>query len=201
MQVYKLVPALQRRQREPDGFSPLELEPSTPESQTQTVVLSKTHTLLHPLKGACHRVLPVSYVPLWFRHRALLPSLSLALLYLTVLSFSGQMITFLIAIGYNSLHIGAARTVSSIFELSATWIAPKLIKKVGPVRGGIWSLNWQIIWLAAGVSGFFADWSGSRSSSILGASALVGGVILSRVGLWCFDLSAQNIIQDVSVTR
>ena len=52
-------------------------------------------------------------------------------------------------------------------------------------------------WLAAGASWFFADWAGDGKSSLASVSGLVGGVILSRVGLWGYDLAAQNIIQDV----
>ncbi|CAI0644172.1 unnamed protein product [Colletotrichum noveboracense] len=147
------------------------------------------------LKSKIQTVFPVSAIPFYFSHPALRPSLSLALLYFTVLSFSGQMITFLLSVGYNSFHIGIARTISTVFELSATWAAPKLMDKIGPIRAGIWSLSWQMIWLAAGVGWFFADKSQKRTSSIEAVSGLVGGVILSRVGLWGYDLSAQTIIQ------
>jgi hypothetical protein len=60
----------------------------------------------------------------------------------------------------------------------------------------MWSLSWQMIWLAAGVSWFMADWA-EKKTSVLSVSGLVGGVILSRIGLWSYDLAAQNIIQDV----
>lgn len=141
-------------------------------------------------------VVPVQSIPFYFRHPAFLASVSLALLYLTVLSFSGQMITFLLATGYNSTHVGVARTVSTVFELSATWISPRLIRRIGAVRAGIWSLSWLMMWLAAGVSWFFADWAENKTS-VLSVSGLVGCVILSRLGLWSYDLAAQNIIQDV----
>jgi solute carrier family 40 (iron-regulated transporter), member 1 len=48
---------------------------------------------------------------LYFKHPAFLPSFAGALLYLTVLSFAGQMVTYLVAAGYSSTHIGIARTV------------------------------------------------------------------------------------------
>jgi iron-regulated transporter 1 len=148
------------------------------------------------MKSALHKIFPISSLPHYFRHRAFLPSFSLSLLYLTVLSFSGQMITFLISIGYNSLHVGIARTVSTIFELSATWIAPRMVKRVGAVRGGIWSLCWQMVWLAAGVSWLFGHLD---ASPLISGTGLAVAVALSRVGLWGFDLCAQNIVQDVSL--
>lgn len=110
------------------------------------------------------------------------------------------MVTYLISIGYTSLHVGLARTVSTVFELSATWVAPRLMKKIGVVRGGIWSLSWQMVWLAAGVSWFLAGAEGPRGSAVLSATGLAVGVALSRVGLWGYDLCAQNIVQDVSVS-
>ncbi|RYP63402.1 hypothetical protein DL771_009300 [Monosporascus sp. 5C6A] len=150
------------------------------------------------LKPAVYHILPISSLPLYFHHSAFLPSFALSFLYFTVLSFSGQMIAYLISVGYNSLHVGIARTVSTIFELSATWIAPRLIKRIGTVRGGIWSLSWQMIWLAAGVSWFFANFRGLGTDSVASATGLAVAVALSRIGLWCYDLCAQNIVQDIS---
>jgi len=50
--------------------------------------------------------------------------------------------------------------------------------------------------LAFGLSWFFAlSDSPTGSSNILAASGLVAAVILSRTGLWSFDLCAQAIIQ------
>lgn len=129
----------------------------------------------------------------YYRHQVFLPSFALSLLYLTVLSFGGQMVTYLISAGYNSFYIALVRTLSVIFELSATWIAPRAMKRMEPVRAAMWFLSWQMLWLAAAVSFFWAE-----PTSIIAASGLVGGTILSRIGLWGYDLCAQFIIQEVS---
>ena len=134
----------------------------------------------------------------YFRHPAFLPSFSLALLHLTVLSFSGQMITFLISVGYTSLHVGLARTLSTGLEISATWAAPRVMDRVGAVRGGLWSICWLMCWLAAGAAWFFADSYSSNGSAIAAATALAMCVAVSRLGLWGFDLCAQLLVQDVS---
>jgi solute carrier family 40 (iron-regulated transporter), member 1 len=147
-------------------------------------------------QSAALSLLPLNSIPYYFQHTAFLPSISLSLLYLTVLSFSGQMITFLLAVGYTSFAVGAARAISSIFELAATWISPIVQQHIGAVRGGIWFLTWQMLWLAGGLSWFFANGKSLSEEKILAASGLVGAVILSRVGLWGFDLCAQSIIQD-----
>ncbi|KAJ5153438.1 uncharacterized protein N7482_009916 [Penicillium canariense] len=128
----------------------------------------------------------------YFRHRVFLPSFAGALLYLTVLSFAGQMVTWLLAAGYGSTQIAVARTLSVMFEVLATWVAPGLMGKIGPIRAGIWLASWQIICLAGGMAIF---WS-YANQPLLSASGLVGGTILSRVGLRGYDLCAQIIIQE-----
>ncbi|KAI1250202.1 hypothetical protein MGN70_007254 [Eutypa lata] len=180
--VYKKVPSLNRR--------------SESVASQDDRIAAQTPSARSWLKSASYRVLPISSLPFYFRHSAFLPSFALSLLYFTVLSFSGQMITYLISVGYNPLHVGLARTVSTIFELSATWAAPYLMKRIGIVRGGIWSLSWQMVWLAGGVTWLFAGFRGMGTTSAIPATGLAVGVALSRVGLWCYDLCAQNIVQD-----
>lgn len=90
----------------------------------------------------------------YFRHRYFLPSFAGALLYLTVLSFAGQMVTWLLSAGYDSVQIGIARTLSVAFEVLATWIAPWLMRRIGPIRAGLWLASWQFFCLAAGISVF-----------------------------------------------
>ncbi|KAJ4269996.1 hypothetical protein NW762_001669 [Fusarium torreyae] len=129
---------------------------------------------------------------LYFKHPAFSPSFSVALLYCTVLSFGGVMVTYLLSSGFTSTQIAAMRTVSVAFEVLATWIGPWLMKKIGPVRAGIWFLSWQLACLAVGVSVFWRY----ANNVLVSTLGLVGGSILSRVGLWGADLSAQVIIQE-----
>lgn len=150
------------------------------------------------LKTITHRILPLTSLPYYIHHSAFLPSLSLCLLYLTVLSLSGQMITYLISIGYTPLQVGVIRFVSTVFELSATWIAPWLMRRIGVVRAAMWSLSWQMIWLAVGAGWFFSGSYAAGKGELIAATGLVVGVIISRVGLWSYDLCAQGIIQEVS---
>lgn len=131
---------------------------------------------------------------LYFRHRALLPSMACALLYFTVLSFGGQMVTFLLASGYNSTKVGAARTLSVVLEVLATWVGPWLMSWVGPVRAGLWFSTLQITMLVAGMAVFVAY---RDDDPILAATGMVGGTVLSRVGLRGFDLCTQIIVQEV----
>ena len=130
----------------------------------------------------------ISYI----QHPAFLPSFSLSLLYLTVLTFGGQMVTYLLSVGFDSISIGLLRNLSTIFELSATWLAPKAMHKIGAVRCGIWFLNWQMLWVVIAVTMLWIQVP--QQYAVIG---LLAGTIASRVGLWGFDLSAQVIVQGV----
>lgn len=133
----------------------------------------------------------------YFRHQYVLPSFAGALLYLTVLSFAGQMVTWLLSTGYNSTQVAIARTLAVGFEVLATWFAPWLMRMIGPTRAGLWLASWQITCLASGLAIFWHF----DSQPFLSASGLVGGVILSRLGLRGFDLCAQILVQEVSHLR
>ena len=101
------------------------------------------------------------------------------------------MVTYLVAVGYTSTHIGLARTVSVIFEVSATWMSPFIMAKIGPIRSGIWFVNWQILCLACGIGVFW-----SSQNTMIASAALVVSTIMSRVGLWGFDMAVQVIVQE-----
>jgi iron-regulated transporter 1 len=105
------------------------------------------------------------------------------------------MVTYLLSVGYTATHVGIVRTVSVALELGATWAAPMLMANIGPIRSGIWFLNWQLLCLI-GAGAFFYGANSTTVSTI----GLVVGTMLSRVGLWGFDLSAQILVQSVSYT-
>ncbi|OAR01588.1 hypothetical protein LLEC1_07904 [Akanthomyces lecanii] len=178
--VYKGVAALQHNHTE--------LPPA------QTAAAPSVATRFRTLMAA---VVPVSSLTDYFKHSAFLPSFSLSLLYFTVLSFSGQFITFLLSTGFTPLHVGIARTGSTVIELSATWAAPRLMNYMGPVRGGIWSLSWQMICLTLGLGMFLRDGFGANArhawTSVAGLTVCIA---LSRLGLWGYDLCAQTIVQE-----
>lgn len=195
-QVYRRVSGLQRIS-EPapsSGRRGSVVTNGSAEAPSRSRLRSVKPKLLHAISG----MLPIESLPFYFSHPAFLASFALSLLYFTVLSFSGQMITYLASVGYTPLHIGIARVGSSIFEISATWAAPYLMKRLGVVRAGIWSLAWQMSCLAGVLAWYFSDFEGKGTNSIFSATGLAVGVALSRMGLWGFDLCAQNIIQDVS---
>ncbi|KGO45212.1 Major facilitator superfamily domain, general substrate transporter [Penicillium expansum] len=138
--------------------------------------------------------LPESLAP-WKEYIAspvFLASFALSLLYLTVLSFGATMVTYLLHTGFTSLQVSYMRIGAVAAEISGTWTAPLIMNRIGPIRSGLWFLNWQFV-CVAGTAVAFVAWD---SSSRAVAGTLIAGVALSRVGLWGFDLSVQFLVQE-----
>jgi iron-regulated transporter 1 len=130
---------------------------------------------------------------------AFLPSLALSLLYLTVLSTGVHWQTYLLTTAYTPLTVSLLRVLAVISELGATCIAPLLTDRIGPIRGGLWSVNWQVLTLAPAVGLFFyLHERDDGEASSLGAAVLTTGIVASRLGLWSFDLSVQHIVQSTT---
>ena len=163
------------------------------EDEAQSQVLGRIaepHTSRFVSLRSFSSIFPWSAITTYVRHQAFLPSFAYAFLHLTVLSFSGRMIAYLLAEDYGAFNVGAARSISTIAELSATWIAPRITRKLGVVGCGVFSISWQTACLTGGVACFL--FAGSMA-----LNGLICGVVLSRIGLWGVDLSVTNIIQDV----
>lgn len=109
------------------------------------------HNWRHELAAATKSAADVN---LYFQHLKSLPSIAGTLPYLTVLNFARQMVTYLLSAGYNTTEVGIVRTLSVGFEKLATWMAPWLIGKIGPVRAGLWLSKWQVIMLVTGIALF-----------------------------------------------
>jgi iron-regulated transporter 1 len=164
-------------------------------SNSPSCILGESHTPQTEIWGLCRDLIhrAVQDFAAYFRHRVFLPSFAGALLYLTVLSFSGQMITWLLSAGYDSTAIATTRTLSVGFEILATWVAPWLMGRIGTTRAGLWLACWQIACLVGGMSVFWRF----PENPFISASGLVGGTILSRIGLRGFDLCTQILVQEV----
>ncbi|KAJ6184713.1 hypothetical protein N7519_006014 [Penicillium mononematosum] len=178
-QVYQSVPALTKTQ--------------APTTQTDDINNESDDAHHNASRNILHS-LPESLAP-WKEYIAspvFLASFALSLLYLTVLSFGATMVTYLLSTGFTSLQVSYMRIGSVIAELSGTWTAPMITNRIGPIRSGLWFLNWQFVCVAAAAVPFVA-WD---SSSRFVAGTLIAGVALSRVGLWGFDLSVQFLVQE-----
>ncbi|KAL1914477.1 uncharacterized protein VTP21DRAFT_8860 [Calcarisporiella thermophila] len=127
---------------------------------------------------------------MYVRHPVFLASLSYSFTYLTVLSFGGSMVGYLKYRGYSDGFISGMRGVNVVAGLIATALMPWIKMKIGLVRTGIWAIISEVLCLIPVVVSFYV-WPG-----VLEAILLFGGMALSRIGLWSFDLTATQLLQE-----
>ncbi|KAF9571744.1 hypothetical protein EC968_000190 [Mortierella alpina] len=127
----------------------------------------------------------------YLSHKTFLATLALGMLYMNVLSFGGTMTSYLVLIGYNSGLLGVMKAVCGIMGVAGTYLMPLCAKKVGTVRTGLWSI-WQLALTLAIVVVALT----SRQTSTAAAILLFGGMALSRLGLWMFDIAENLILQN-----
>lgn len=172
-QVYSQIPELSHKQR----YEAVEL------TEHDTVEFPERHSslssILRPWKS-------------YLLSPTFLASFSLCLLYLTVLSTSVHWQTYMLTVRFSGLTVALLRMAAVVSELSATLFAPMLMKGIGPIRSGLWSVNWQAGWLALAIIAFLTV-SGDAK---IAAAGLTAGIVMSRLGLWGFDLSVQFIVQE-----
>jgi iron-regulated transporter 1 len=179
-QVYRSVPNL--RKETALGQNSADSEANHANHRSCQTIRSHLHESIAPWKE-------------YFASSVFLPSFALSLLYMTVLSFGATMVTYLLHSGFNPLEVSCMRIGSVVAEVSGTWTAPIIMNRIGPIRSGLWFLNWQFC-CVAGAALAFVLWD---SDSKLVSASLITGVALSRIGLWGFDLSAQFLVQEVRI--
>ncbi|XP_073063043.1 solute carrier family 40 member 1-like isoform X2 [Primulina eburnea] len=133
------------------------------------------------------------YIRAWkvyIQQEVALPGLALALLYFTVLSFGSLMTATLEWEGIPTYVIGLARGISATVGIAATFLYPELQSHISTLRTGLWSIWSQWTCLLLCVASVFI------SNKIVAAYMLMSGVTASRLGLWMFDLSVIQQMQD-----
>lgn len=141
-------------------------------------------------------------------------ALSLALLYLTVMSFGTLMTAYLKWSGIKEAELSIYRGVGALSGIAATLVFPTLQKKWGLIPTGAAAIWAQLICLVLaatpailsrtnnplleedGEDGTGTTGNSSSSSSALVMRLLILGLILSRFGLWGFDLAVNQILQE-----
>jgi hypothetical protein len=149
------------------------------------------------LDGKIKNTLATAIRP-WIRYctsPVFLASFSLSILYLTVLSTGVQYQTYMLSLGFSALSVSLLRLAAVVSELMATCLAPILTRRIGTVRCGLWSINWQVAWLVVAILAFEHFNGAGRAAG----AALTVGIVMSRLGLWGFDLAVQDIVQEVSL--
>jgi len=118
---------------------------------------------------------------------------SLAMLYLTVMSFGNIMTGYLRAIGASQVDIAAFRGVGALAGLLASVLYPVLHTRwaLGSIaQAAVW-WQWSCVAVAAVACMPMVPLAEHARFYLL-----VSFVVLSRFGLWCFDMAANQLIQE-----
>lgn len=84
-------------------------------------------------------------------------SVSISLLYLTVLSFDGTMLSWLKTKQFSDPFIAGQRAICVVTGLLGTILMPWLEKKLGLVRAGAWSICSELLCLAPAIAAFYVS--------------------------------------------
>ncbi|OCH89023.1 hypothetical protein OBBRIDRAFT_733305 [Obba rivulosa] len=129
-------------------------------------------------------------------HPVFLSSLSISCLYFTVLSFDGTMLSYLKAVNYSDPFLAGMRGLNVVAGLAGTLVMPLLERKLGLVRAGNWSIWSEVVCLIPAVVSFFVGAPSVGGHAPAWNSVLLfGGMMLSRTGLWAFDLCQLKELQ------
>jgi iron-regulated transporter 1 len=123
--------------------------------------------------------------------QSIFPSaLALAVLYLSVVSFGTLMTAWLAASGFHAGHLGLARALAALSGIMATTTTPHLVQKLGVESAGV-----KYIWFmwACILPCTLAALSNKNPNFLW---VVIAGVILSRFGLWGFDLCVTQMLQE-----
>ena len=112
-----------------------------------------------------------------------------AFLYMTVLSFGSLMIVYMRWAGMSDHWVGVSRGLAALTEFTGAALFPFFSKKFGDWQTGYFAIWYQFSLVFIASSSFF--WANVHVSVII----IVVAVLLSRAGLWMFDLVARQIAQ------
>lgn len=175
--VYRTFPILQQSDRGvPEPMEAVDLEtPSATAPETQKA-------FSHHLFSTFRDWQEFSKMPVFAS------SISISLLYLTVLSFDGTMLSWLKTKQFSDPFIAGQRAICVVTGLAGTILMPFLERRLGLVRAGAWSICSELLCLVPAVATFYLPVKLTSHGPAWVASLLFGGVAASRIGLWAFDL-------------
>ncbi|KAJ3034805.1 hypothetical protein HDV00_004628 [Rhizophlyctis rosea] len=184
--VYKRVPELHVPKTLPDT-SNTTTTPNTPlPAPTQTTVQPPSLPVRLFTGFKSHIITYKTFT----HHPLYLTTLSISLLYFTVLSFNSVMISYLLLESYSPALVSAMRFLAVLSGLSSTFAFSKMVARLGLVRTGLWSVWMEFGFLVPVVASFWV--SDVKWKAVM----MFGGVVGSRFGLWCFDLSQMQVVQE-----
>lgn len=133
---------------------------------------------------------------LYLKQRSVLAALALAILHLTVLSFGVLMTAYVKWLGLTEAVLSLYRGFGALTGVFGAKAFPYIHKKLGLFKTGFLAITFQLICVVLGAG---PDVGNHLFLSISASSRfhlLVWGIALSRFGLWVFDLSVSQIIQE-----
>lgn len=224
--VYRLVPALSIKKlrkkslvednSEDNNTEEVKMKPSL-HQKTTSLTSTKCIKILSKLASP-YRILVTGWKIFW-RQEINLVGFALASLYLTVLGFSGVTSTYFLTQGLSSDLIGLAQGIGGIFGISGTLVYPFLKRRLGTVRTGLVGICMQVCMLLFCVVGVFVPGrpptqstkgyysptcynetmsldDGDDHKVSISLILILVGVIGARFGLWMFDLSVSQLVQE-----
>ncbi|KAK9763477.1 hypothetical protein K7432_009797 [Basidiobolus ranarum] len=126
----------------------------------------------------------------YYRHPVFAVSLSYAMVYMSVLSIAGTMVSWLKWRGYSDYLIGIMRSVMALLAILGTFLMPLMSRFLGLMKTAQISVSLEWVALIPVIASFF------MYQSWFTTVLLIGGISLSRTCVWIFDLSQMQILQE-----
>jgi solute carrier family 40 (iron-regulated transporter), member 1 len=123
------------------------------------------------------------------QHPVFLASVAYSFLYMSVINFGGQMTSYLKIIGLNDAYLAGGRGIAALSGVAATYMYKPSVAKYGIFKTAFVSTWAQLICIVPCVVAFMFH-------EHLRVWIICGGIILSRCGLWGFDMAEQQIMQE-----
>ena len=134
---------------------------------------------------------------LYFSTPVSLPGLALALLYANNMSYGGVMTAYVAWRGMPPPLIGLTRGISATIGLLGTIAFKYSSSYLSLQDSGMWAIVWQCAMLGVGfASSWIEETDVASRASRASLAMLIGGTALSRIGLWTFDMSVTQMMQE-----
>ena len=135
----------------------------------------------------------VAYV----RHPAFGVSLPYCLLYSSLLSFGGIIVSFLRTLGCSDALLAAGRGTAALVAIGATVAVPPMVKRFGLVKTGLISNYLQLTCLLPLLIAFAFLTPGDPATNKTIIALVFVSICCSRFGLWAFDLAETQLMQEM----
>ncbi|KAK9813728.1 hypothetical protein WJX73_005513 [Symbiochloris irregularis] len=131
----------------------------------------------------------------YFRQPIWPAALSLALLYLTVLSLGSLMTAYLNWRGMSEAKLSIFRGLGAVTGVASTFSFPWLHSRIGLDATGLLGIVSQLVCLVVAVVPAALGHASARLDTVAATYLLACGLALSRFGLWTFDLAVSQRLQ------